>query len=183
MLNAIEDTGKIVGRERPGGHGAGGGSGPAVAQQNASWLNYGKVAEQALPVFRNVVEAVTYALFPCSCCCLLTSGRETMIMFGLRLHSDLTALAAAVRDPELHGVVYALDLMQRLILVIGTKALASHRSTIYSRAIGRSGVAIGDQRALHCLGGTQRMENMGTALVGLRSAGYGLAKSSALLVT
>ncbi|MBK6403158.1 MAG: conjugal transfer protein TraG N-terminal domain-containing protein [Rhodocyclaceae bacterium] len=54
----------------------------AVAQQNATWLNYGKVAEQALPVFRNVVEAVTYAMFPLFVLLLLlTSGRETMIAF------------------------------------------------------------------------------------------------------
>jgi conjugal transfer mating pair stabilization protein TraG len=54
----------------------------AVAQQNASWLNYGKVAEQALPVFRNVVEAVTYAMFPLFVMLLLlTSGRETMLAF------------------------------------------------------------------------------------------------------
>ena len=55
---------------------------PAVAQQNAAWLNYGKVAEQALPVFRNVVEAVTYAMFPLFVpLLLLTSGRETMMAF------------------------------------------------------------------------------------------------------
>ena len=39
-----------------------------MAQQNAAWLNAGKVAEQALPVFRNVIEAITYALFPSSSC-------------------------------------------------------------------------------------------------------------------
>jgi hypothetical protein len=42
----------------------------------------GKVAEQALPVFRNVIEAVTYALFPLLVLLLLlTSGRETMLAF------------------------------------------------------------------------------------------------------
>ena len=40
----------------------------SVAQQNAAWLNAGKVAEQALPVFRNVIEAITCALFPSSSC-------------------------------------------------------------------------------------------------------------------
>ena len=51
----------------------------SVAQQNAAWLNAGKVAEQALPVFRNVIEAITYALFPLLVLLmLLTSGRETM---------------------------------------------------------------------------------------------------------
>jgi conjugal transfer mating pair stabilization protein TraG len=36
----------------------------ATAQQNATWLNLGKVAEQALPVIRNVVEALAYRLQP-----------------------------------------------------------------------------------------------------------------------
>ena len=53
-----------------------------MAQQNAAWLNAGKVAEQALPVFRNVIEAITYALFPLLVLLmLLTSGRETMLAF------------------------------------------------------------------------------------------------------
>jgi hypothetical protein len=84
MLNAIEDTSKIVGQKvnDPAAMVLAVGRAQAVAQQNATWLNYGKVAEQALPVFRNVVEAVTYAMFPLFVLLLLlTSGRETMMAF------------------------------------------------------------------------------------------------------
>ena len=36
----------------------------AVASQNAAWINGAKIAEQALPVVRNVAEATCYAVFP-----------------------------------------------------------------------------------------------------------------------
>ena len=82
MLNALEDTGKIIGQKvnDPAAMVLAVGRAQAVAQMNASWLNYGKVAEQALPVFRNVIEALTYVLFPLMVLLLmLTSGRETML--------------------------------------------------------------------------------------------------------
>ena len=73
VINAINDTGSIIGQKvnDPASMVLAVGRAQAVAQQNATWLNYGKVAEQALPVFRNVIEAVTYALFPLLvlCCC------------------------------------------------------------------------------------------------------------------
>lgn len=84
MLNALEDTNKIVGQKvnDPAAMILAVGRSQAVAQQNATWLNYGKVAEQGLPVFRNVIEAVTYAMFPLFVLLLLlTSGRETMLAF------------------------------------------------------------------------------------------------------
>ncbi|MCK7497222.1 MAG: hypothetical protein MZW92_45120 [Comamonadaceae bacterium] len=59
MLNAINDTSSIIGQKvnDPASMVLAVGRAQAVAQQNAAWLNYGKVAEQALPVFRNVIEA------------------------------------------------------------------------------------------------------------------------------
>jgi len=80
MLNAIADTGQIVGQKvnDPAAMVLAVGRAQATAQQNAAWINAGKVAEQALPVFRNVIEALTYALFPLFVLVLLlTSGRET----------------------------------------------------------------------------------------------------------
>jgi hypothetical protein len=70
VLNAINDTSKIIGQKvnDPAAMVLAVGRAQAVAQQNAAWLNAGKVAEQALPVFRNVIEAITYALFPSSSC-------------------------------------------------------------------------------------------------------------------
>jgi conjugal transfer mating pair stabilization protein TraG len=64
VLNAIDDTGRLIGQKAndPASMVLAVGRAQAVAQKNAAWLNYGKVAEQALPVFRNVIEAVTYAI-------------------------------------------------------------------------------------------------------------------------
>ncbi len=84
VINAIQDTGSIVGQKvnDPAAMVLAVGRAQAVAQQNAAWLNQGKVAEQSLPVLRNVIEAVTYALFPLLVLMLLlTSGRETMLAF------------------------------------------------------------------------------------------------------
>jgi conjugal transfer mating pair stabilization protein TraG len=84
VLNAINDTSSIIGQKvnDPASMVLAVGRAQAVAQQNATWLNYGKVAEQSLPVFRNVIEAITYALFPLFVLLLLlTSGRETMVAF------------------------------------------------------------------------------------------------------
>lgn len=36
----------------------------ATAQANAGWINAARMAEQTLPIFRNTIEAVTYALYP-----------------------------------------------------------------------------------------------------------------------
>ncbi|WP_293194346.1 conjugal transfer protein TraG N-terminal domain-containing protein [Ottowia sp.] len=84
VLNAINDTSNIIGQKvnDPAAMVLAVGRAQSVAQQNAAWLNAGKVAEQALPVFRNVIEAITYALFPLLVLLmLLTSGRETMLAF------------------------------------------------------------------------------------------------------
>ena len=116
-----------------------------MAQQNATWLNYGKVAEQALPVFRNVVEAVTYAMFPLFVLLLLlTSGRETMLAFkgyaAVLIWIQLWPPLYAILN-YMASIYGAYDLAAAADLGTGTKALALQTaSTIYSRAI--SGEAV-----------------------------------------
>ncbi|TMW79470.1 conjugal transfer protein TraG, partial [Thauera sp. UPWRP] len=147
MLNAIEDTSKIVGQKvnDPAAMVLAVGRAQAVAQQNAAWLNYGKVAEQALPVFRNVVEAVTYAMFPLFVLLLLlTSGRETMIAFkgyaAVLIWIQLWPPLYAILN-YMASIYAAYDLAAAADLGTGTKALALQTaSTIYSRAI--SGEAV-----------------------------------------
>jgi len=73
VLFAINDTRNIIGQKvnDPAAMVLAVGRVPSVAQQNAPWLNAGKVAEQVLPVFCNTTEAIPYALFPttsCWCC-------------------------------------------------------------------------------------------------------------------
>ena len=175
MLNALEDTSKIVGQKvnDPAAMVLAVGRAQAVAQQNASWLNYGKVAEQALPVFRNVVEAVIYAMFPLFVMLLLlTSGRETMLAFKgyaavliwIQLWSPLYAILNYMAS-----IYAAYDLAAAADLGTGGKALALQTaSTIYSRAI--SGEAVVGYLAISipfiAWAALKRMENFGTALVG-----------------
>ncbi|MDR2260773.1 MAG: conjugal transfer protein TraG N-terminal domain-containing protein [Azoarcus sp.] len=175
MLNAIDDTGKIVGQKSndPAAMVLAVGRAQAVAQQNAAWLNFGKVAEQALPVLRNVIEAVTYAIFPLFVLLmLLTSGRETMMAFK----GYATILIWIQLWPPLYAIMnymaatYATyDLAAAADLGTGTKALALQTaSSIYSRAI--SGEAIVGYLALGipliAWMALKRMENFGSAMIG-----------------
>jgi len=175
MLNALEDTGKIIGQKvnDPAAMVLAVGRAQAVAQMNASWLNYGKVAEQALPVFRNVIEALTYVLFPLMVLLLmLTSGRETM----LAIKGYATILIWIQLWPPLYAVlnymasIYAAyDLAAAADLGTGARALTLQTSSvIYSRAL--SGEAIVGYLAMSipfvAWAALKRMENFGTALVG-----------------
>ncbi|MBK8108464.1 MAG: hypothetical protein IPK42_23710 [Betaproteobacteria bacterium] len=84
MLNAINDTSSIIGLKvndpaamvlavAPG-------AGRGAAERNLAERQ--ARSQTGLPVFRNVIEAVTYALFPLLVLLmLLTSGRETMLAF------------------------------------------------------------------------------------------------------
>ncbi|MFY9328603.1 MAG: conjugal transfer protein TraG N-terminal domain-containing protein, partial [Georgfuchsia sp.] len=175
VLNAIEDTSKIVGQKvnDPAAMVLAVGRAQAVAQQNATWLNYGKVAEQALPVFRNVIEAVTYAMFPLFVLLLLlTSGRETMLAFkgyaAVLIWIQLWPPLYAILN-YMASIYAAYDLAAAADLGTGTKALALQTaSTIYSRAI--SGEAVVGYLAISipfiAWAALKRMENVGTALVG-----------------
>ncbi|MDB5926234.1 MAG: hypothetical protein JWN13_5170, partial [Betaproteobacteria bacterium] len=142
-------------------------------QTNASWLNYGTVAEQALPVFRNVVEAITYALFPLFVLLLLlTSGRDTM----LAVKSYVAILIWIQLWPPLYAVlnymasIYAsYDLAAAADLGSGLKTLSLQTaSPIYSSAI--SGEAVVGYLVISvpviAWAALKRMENFGTALVG-----------------
>ena len=175
VLNAIEDSGSIIGQKvnDPAAMVLAVGRAQAVAQQNATWLNYGKVAEQALPVFRNVIEAVTYALFPLLILLLLlTSGRETMIAFkgyaAILIWIQLWPPLYAVLN-YMASIYAAYDLAAAADLGTGVRALSLQTaSTIYSRAI--SGEAVVGYLAISipfiAWAALKRMENFGTALVG-----------------
>ena len=175
VVNAINDTSNIVGQKinDPAAMVLAVGRAQATAQQNATWINYGKVAEQALPVFRNVVEAVTYALFPLLVLLLLlTSGRETMIAFkgyaAILIWIQLWPPLYAVLN-YMASIYAAYDLAAAADLGSGVKALSLQTaSTIYSRAI--SGEAVVGYLAISipfiAWAAVKRMENFGTALVG-----------------
>jgi len=187
VLNAINDTSNIIGQKvnDPASMVLAVGRAQAVAQQNATWLNYGKVAEQALPVFRNVIEAITYALFPLFVLLLLlTSGRETMIAFkgyaAILIWIQLWPPLYAVLN-YMASIYAAYDLAAAADLGTGAKALSLQTaSTIYSRAI--SGEAIVGYLAISipfiAWAALKRMENFGTALVGGLSGLQGILSGS-----
>ncbi|MDO8942668.1 MAG: conjugal transfer protein TraG N-terminal domain-containing protein [Desulfobacterales bacterium] len=187
VLNAINDTSSIIGQKvnDPASMVLAVGRAQAVAQQNATWRNYGKVAEQALPVFRNVIEAVTYALFPLLVLLLLlTSGRETMIAFkgyaAILIWIQLWPPLYAVLN-YMASIYAAYDLAAAADLGTGAKALSLQTaSTIYSRAI--SGEAVVGYLAISipfiAWAALKRMENFGTALVGGLSGLQGMLSGS-----
>lgn len=193
MLNVIQDAGKMVGQKvnDPAAMVLAVGRAQAVAQQNASWLNYGKVAEQALPVFRNVVEAMAYAMFPLFVLLLLmTSGRETMLAFkgyaGLLIWIQLWPPLYAILN-YMASTYAAYDLAAASDLGTGAKALSLQTASgIYARAI--SGEAVVGYLSLSipfiAWASLKRMETVGTALAGglsgLQAALTGSTASAAL---
>lgn len=175
VINAIDDAGRLGGQRSndPAAMVLAMGRAQATAQQNATWLNQGKVAEQALPVFRNVVEALTYALFPMMVLMLLvTSGRETLLAFkgyaGVLIWIQLWPPLYAVLN-YMATVYAAYDLASAANLGTGAVGLTLQTSsTIYSRAV--SGEAVVGYLAISvpflAWSALKRMESMGSAMVG-----------------
>ncbi|WP_298435658.1 conjugal transfer protein TraG N-terminal domain-containing protein [Ottowia sp.] len=175
MLNAISDTGKIVGQKvnDPAAMVLAVGRAQGVAQQNAAWLNAGKVAEQALPVFRNVVEAVSYALFPLFVLLLLlTSGREAMMAFkgyaAILIWIQLWPPLYAVLN-YMASIYASYDIAAAADLGTGLKGLnLQTASSIYSRTISGEAIVGYLSISIPFLAWTavKRMENFGSAMVG-----------------
>ncbi|RTL32675.1 MAG: conjugal transfer protein TraG [Burkholderiales bacterium] len=104
LINAINDSGEM-GCQRindPSCMMLATGRASAVASQNAAWINGAKIAEQALPVVRNVAEATCYAVFPLLVLLLfLSSGRTTVLM----LAGYATALISIQLWPPLFAIL------------------------------------------------------------------------------
>jgi conjugal transfer mating pair stabilization protein TraG len=83
MINAVNDASGVIGQKinDPASLLLSYGRAQSVIQTNAAWINAGKMAEQSLPLIRNSIEAIIYALFPLvMLMMLLTHGRTTMKM-------------------------------------------------------------------------------------------------------
>ena len=187
VLNAINDTGSIVGQKvnDPAAMVLAVGRSQATAQQNATWLNLGKVAEQALPVIRNVVEALAYALFPLVVLMLLlTSGRDTMMAFkgyaSILIWIQLWPPLYAVLN-YMASVYAAFDLASAADLGTGTKVLSLQTaSPIYSGAISGEAVVGYLSFAVPFIAwaAVKRIENVGSTLVGGLSGLQGVLAGS-----
>ena len=68
MINAINDSSQIIGQKvnDPASLVLAIGRAQAAAQTNASWMNFGKMAEEALPLIRNVHRGDELCAFPLS---------------------------------------------------------------------------------------------------------------------
>lgn len=175
VLNAIEDSAKISSQKAndPAAMLLAVGRAQAVAQQNAAWLNAGKIAEQTLPMMRNIIEALMYALFPILVLLmLLTGGRETLLVFK----GYISVLIWIQLWPPLYAVlnymatIYAAyDLAAAADLGGGLKGLTLQTaSTVYSRSI--SGEAMVGYMVLSipliAWAAVKRMDHLGMALIG-----------------
>ncbi|WP_426078209.1 conjugal transfer protein TraG N-terminal domain-containing protein [Janthinobacterium sp. PSPC3-1] len=179
LINAIGDTSLMTGQKinDPATMLLAVGRAQAVAQTNAGWINNGKVAEQALPVIRNVVEAVVYAVFPLMILLLLlANGKETvagiknyaMILIWIQLWPPLYAIL------NYTSMIFAMrDMAAAAGVGNGVNALSlATSSTIFSSAI--SGEAVVGYMTISipfiAWAAVKRMENFGTALVdGMRT--------------
>ncbi len=175
VLNAVNDASQIIGQKinDPASMVLAVGRAQAVAQTNAAWINNGKIAEQALPVVRNVVEALAYAIFPIVVLLLfLTSGRETM----MALKNYIAVLIWIQLWPPLYAIlnymasIYAAsELSAAADVGGGLKALSLlTASSIYTNAISSEAVVgyLTISIPFIAWAALKRMESFGTAVVG-----------------
>ena len=104
MLNLVQDTSSIVGQKinDPASVMIATARANATASINSSFLTMGKVAEQALPLIRNVIEAIIYAVFPfVFLLFLLAQGRG----LGLAIKSFVLSLVWIQLWPPLYAIL------------------------------------------------------------------------------
>ena len=175
MINAIRDAGEM-GCQRindPSCMMLATGRAAAVASQNAAWINGAKIAEQALPVVRNVAEALCYAIFPLIVILLfLSSGKTTLLM----LSGYMATFVSIQLWPPLFAIlnymatIYSqMDQAAAAEIGGGVKALAlQSASPIYSNAISAQAVVsylvIGIPMLAYAL--ANRLVNFGGTMVG-----------------
>ena len=104
MINLVQDTSSIVGQKinDPASLMIATSRANATAAINSSFLTMGKIAEQALPLVRNVIEAIVYAVFPfVFLLFLLAQGRG----LGLAIKSFVLSLVWIQLWPPLYAIL------------------------------------------------------------------------------
>ena len=148
MINLVQDTSHIVGQKinDPASLMIATSRANATAAINSSFLTMGKVAEQALPLVRNVIEAIVYAVFPfVFLLFLLAQGRG----LGLGIKSFVMSLVWIQLWPPLYAILnYVATLASAKNLEAAAKMGAATQglaldtaSRIYSGAISDQAVA------------------------------------------
>jgi conjugal transfer mating pair stabilization protein TraG len=148
MINLVHDTSTIAGQKLndPASLMIATSRASATASTNASFLTMGKLAEQALPLLRNVIEAIIYAVFPCVFLLfLLAQGRG----LGLAIKSFLFSLLWIQLWPPLYAILnYVATLASARNLEAAARMGASAQglaletaATIYHGAISDQAIA------------------------------------------
>ena len=148
MLNLVQDTSSIVGQKinDPASIMIATARANATASINTSFLTMGKIAEQALPLIRNVIEAIIYAVFPfVFLLFLLAQGRG----LGLAIKSFVLSLVWIQLWPPLYAVLnYVATLASARTLEAAAKMGAGAQglaletaSSIYHGAVSDQAVA------------------------------------------
>jgi conjugal transfer mating pair stabilization protein TraG len=174
LINAINDTSLLIGQkinDAPAMMLAVGRA-QALAQTNAAWINSGKVAEQGLPVIRNVIEALAYALFPVwILLLLLTSGKETVMAIknysSVLIFLQLWPVLYAILN-YLATIYAAKELGAAADVGGGLKALSlSTSNAIYSNAVSSEAVVGYLTASIPFIAwfAMKRMENFGMAVL------------------
>jgi len=104
MINLVQDTSGIIGQRinDPASVMLATARANATSSLNSSFLTMGKIAEQALPLVRNVVEAIIYAVFPfVFLLFLLAQGRG----LGLAIKSFAMSLVWIQLWPPLYAIL------------------------------------------------------------------------------
>ena len=104
LINLVQDTSSIAGQKLndPASIMIATARANATASINSSFLTMGKIAEQALPLVRNVIEAIIYAVFPfVFLLFLVAQGRG----LGLALKSFVLSLVWIQLWPPLYAIL------------------------------------------------------------------------------
>ncbi len=104
MINLVQDTHTLAGQKinDPAALMIATSRANATASINSSFLTMGRIAEQALPLVRNVIEAIVYAVFPfVFLLFLLAQGRG----LGLALKSFIMSLVWIQLWPPLYAIL------------------------------------------------------------------------------
>ena len=148
MINLVQDTSSIVGQKinDPASLMIATSRANATASINSSFLTMGKIAEKALPLVRNVIEAIIYAVFPfVFLLFLLAQGRG----LGLAIKSFVLSLVWIQLWPPLYAILnYVATLASAKNLEAAARMGAAAQglaletaSTIYHGAISDQAVA------------------------------------------
>jgi conjugal transfer mating pair stabilization protein TraG len=117
-----------------------------VAQMNSGYLVQGRIAEEALPILRNILEAVLYALFPVLCILAMTTEGATLARL---LKSYLYTMVWIELWPPMDAIVSYLATLASASRLAGAAYMTSASSGvtlqtatgIYSTAISDVAVA------------------------------------------